>query len=305
MNLDLLKKLCAIHSPSGDEGAMKEFLLSYIQKNKAKWLVRPEIVSDNSIQDCLMLVFGKPRTAVFVHMDTIGFMVRYQNQMVPVGSPEVDEDTVLVGTDTKGFIQTKLHVDKDRRVFYTLMRGIDTGTYLVYKPDFLRSGDLIISPCLDNRIGIWMALNLMSVVSDGLIIFTCGEENGGGKTGYLTRLMYNDYQVNKALIADVTWASDGVKSGEGVVISMKDRYIPRRSFIRNILHIAQKNQCKFQLEVEDNGSSDGGEIQRSPYPVDWAFIGPAGMNIHSSRESVDLRDVQEMISLYQILLKAL
>lgn len=305
MNLELLKKLCAIYSPTGDEQNMKDFLISYVYENMDRWAVRPEIISDDSLQDCLMVVFGTPRTAVFVHMDTIGFMVRYQDQLVPVGSPEIDPDMVLVGRDNKGIIETNIRIDEDHRIFYRLMRGIDTGTYLVFNPDFFCKGDIIMSPYLDNRIGIWAMLSIMPTIRDGLIIFTCGEEAGGGTAGFLTRKMYEDYAINKALIADVTWATDGVKPGEGVVLSMRDRYIPRRNFIRQILDIMQKNRVKFQLEVEDDGSSDGGEIQRSPYPVSWAFIGPAGHDIHSSKESVNLRDVQEMMALYQILLREL
>lgn len=305
MNLELLRKLCAIYSPSGDEGNMKDFLVSHVLDHMAQWTVRPEIISDDSLQDCLMLVFGKPRTAIFVHMDTVGFMVRYQDQLVPVGSPEIDTETVLVGKDSKGIIETNIHIDEDHRVFYRMLRGIDTGTYLVFKPNFSRKGDIIQSPYLDNRIGIWMVLNIMSSIRDGMIIFTCGEETGGGTAGFLTRKMYQEYKIGKALIADVTWATDGVKPGEGVVISMKDRYIPRRNFIRQVTDLANKHHIKFQFEVEDDGSSDGGEIQRSPYPVSWVFIGPAGYRIHSSEESVDLRDVKEMMALYQILLHEL
>ena len=305
MNTDLLKKLCSIYSASGDEGEMKDFLLSYVQKNSNKWTSKPEIFTDEPIQDSVILTFGKPRTAVFVHMDTVGFMVRYQDQLVPIGSPEVGSDTILVGRDVKGFIEAPVYMDEDQRVFLRFMRGVDTGTYLVYRPDFSRKGNVICSPYLDNRIGIWLALSIMPAIRDGILVFTCGEENGSGSAGFLTRIIYEKFNVDKALIADVTWTSDGISPGRGVVISMKDRYIPRRTFIRQIINIASDEGIKFQLEVEAEGSSDGGEIQRSPYPVNWAFIGVPGKAVHTSREKVDLRDVQEMCTLYQVLLKKL
>ena len=34
--MKLLKQLCSIHAPSGDEVLMKNFLLTYIEKNKKK-----------------------------------------------------------------------------------------------------------------------------------------------------------------------------------------------------------------------------------------------------------------------------
>jgi len=305
MNLDLLKNLCTVYSPSGDEGNMKDFLISYVLKNKGQWPVQPEIIQDESVQDCLGLVFGKPRTAVFIHIDTIAFMVRYQDQLVPVGSPEVESNTILIGSDKRGRIETKIRIDEENRIYYQFMRGIETGTYLTYKPCFQYNDHSIQSPYLDNRIGIWNALSLAQVLRNGIIFFTCGEENGGGSAGYLAKLMYERFNVKNALISDVTWASDGIRPGNGVVISLKDRYIPRRSYLNTIINIARYQHVKFQLEVEDDGSSDGGEIQKSPYPINWCFIGPAGYRIHSAREKIYIEDVRGMNDLYQALLDEL
>ena len=65
--MKLIKELCEIHSPSGDEYQMKDFILKYINKEKNKWLKVPKIIQGDEMQDCLMLVFGKPRTAIFAH----------------------------------------------------------------------------------------------------------------------------------------------------------------------------------------------------------------------------------------------
>src|SRR5688500_14332720 len=101
--MKLLKQLCEIPAPSGDEVAMKEFLLKYIHKESKHWKVKPEIF-EHGIQDCLVLKFGVPRTSIFAHMDSIGFSVRYQNQLLPIGSPDADSGTKLVGRDSLGAI---------------------------------------------------------------------------------------------------------------------------------------------------------------------------------------------------------
>ena len=41
--MELLKKLCSIHAPSGNEGAMTAFLIGYIEKNKSGWKAIPRI----------------------------------------------------------------------------------------------------------------------------------------------------------------------------------------------------------------------------------------------------------------------
>src|SRR6267142_5986567 len=100
--MQLLKDLCEIRAPSGHESRMKEFLLAFIKKEKKKWNVQPVIIQGDDFQDCLILKFGKPRTAIFAHMDTVGFTVRYFNQLLAIGSPDAEMGTRLVGEDSLG-----------------------------------------------------------------------------------------------------------------------------------------------------------------------------------------------------------
>ena len=68
----LLKTLCAIHAPSGNESTLKNYILNYINLNIKDFKVKPTIIKDG-IQDCLILKFGTPKTAIFAHLDSIGF----------------------------------------------------------------------------------------------------------------------------------------------------------------------------------------------------------------------------------------
>ncbi|MCK5367736.1 MAG: aminopeptidase, partial [Cyclobacteriaceae bacterium] len=80
-----LRSLCEVHSPSGEEVNMKHFILNFVNENSAKWKVKPQIFHGEEFQDCIILVFGKPEVAAFAHMDTTGFTVRYQDQLIPIG----------------------------------------------------------------------------------------------------------------------------------------------------------------------------------------------------------------------------
>ena len=82
MDFKLLKDLQSIHAPAGDESKMKDFLIDYVEKNIKKWKVEPELIHGKGFQDCLILKFGNPRTAIFAHMDSIGFTVRYGKELV-------------------------------------------------------------------------------------------------------------------------------------------------------------------------------------------------------------------------------
>jgi putative aminopeptidase FrvX len=96
-----------------------------------------------------------------------------------------------------------------------------------------------------------------------------------------------------------------VAPGKGVAISMRDRNIPRRSYINRITSIATKRNIEFQLEVEGMGSSDGRELQTSPYPFDWCFIGAPQHHPHTPNEKVYKNDIEGMIDLYVWLMKDL
>ena len=303
--MELLHQLCAIPGTSGHEAEIKNFLLRYIQKEKKNWKTKPEILHGDCFQDCIVLKFGKPRTAVFAHMDTVGFTVRYFNQLLSVGSPDAEDGTRLVGHDRHGPIECELEFDKEQHALYKFGRSIERGTPLSYKINFRESKLFIESPYLDDRLGVYVALKLAETLKDGVIVFSCWEEHGGGSVPFLAKFIYESWNVQQALISDITWVSDGVDHGKGVVISLRDRNIPRKEFIDRVIGIAHKHKVPHQLEVEGMGSSDGGELQRSPFPFDWCFVGAPQQHPHTPHEKVHKKDIQSMIELYQWLMKEL
>lgn len=303
--MKLLKQLCEIHAPSGNETLMKEFLLAYINKEKKNWKVEPDIFHGDEFQDCIVLKFGNPRTAIFAHIDSIGFTVRYFNQLLPIGGPHADMGTKLVGKDSLGEIECELEFDKENHAFYKFGRPIDRGTDLTYKIDFRDDKSYIQTAYLDNRLGVYSALKVAETLKDGVIVFSCWEEHGGGSVPFLVKFIFEKWGIRQALVSDITWVSDGIESGKGVVISMRDRNLPRRSFVNRIIEVAEKRKLEYQLEVEGVGSSDGREIQQSPYPIDWCFIGAPEQNAHTPDERVHKYDIKSMITFYEYLMKDL
>lgn len=300
----LLEQLIDVHSPSGSEYLMKDFLLQYIKENASGWKVKPKVIEGDFLQDNLILVFGQPRTAIFAHMDTVGFTVRYQDQLVPIGGPDIKTGYKLTGRDSRGPVICKLRVD-EAQLFYDFARGLETGTTLTWQPKLRVSQNYIEGTCLDNRLGIYNALKVAEDLEDGVIVFSSFEEHGGGSVPMLMKYLDENYPVKQALISDITWVSDGVRPGKGVAISLRDRHIPRRKFIERVLKLADQSGVDYQLEVEGSGSSDGREIHHSPYPVDWCFIGAPEANVHTPNEKVHIQDLVSMISLYRFLMKEL
>ena len=306
--MELLQKLCSIAAPSGNEAPMKKFILEYLNENISNFKVKPIVISDG-IQDCLVLKFGKPKTAVFAHLDSIGFTVRYDKELVKIGGPKSYDGIKLVGKDSIGEIETEIYNYEDdhgnNHIEYLLDREIDRATELTFKPNW-REDDQFIQCCyMDNRLGVWNALEIAKTLENGIICFSTYEEVGGGSVGFLGKYIYEKWGVNQALISDITWVTNGVKHGEGVVISRRDSGLPRRSYVNRIIEIADKSNIPYQIEVESTGGSDGNQLQKSPYPFDWCFIGAPEDFVHSPDEKVHKNDVKHMVELYQLLMQKL
>lgn len=304
--MKLLKQLVEIRGASGDESRVRDFVIDYVKANENKWTVQPEMFFGEGFQDTLILVFGQPRTAIFAHMDSIGFTVGYGKNLIKIGGPRTIDGMELVGSDSQGEIETELMViedhDGNKELQYIFEREIERGTILTFKPDFRETDDFILSPYMDNRLGMWNALKVAETLENGAIVFSTYEEHGGNSVGFCGKFLQEKYGVNKALISDITWVTDGVPQGKGVAISMRDSSIPRRSFLNRIIELAKESTIQYQLEVESAGGSDGSALQKSDLAFDWCFIGAAEDNVHSPNEIVAKYDIMCMVELYKYLM---
>lgn len=305
--MELLKQLCNIHSPSGEEFRVKDFLLQYINDHKTDWFSQPEIYHGGEFQDSLLLVFGRPRTAIYAHMDNIGYTVKYNGEIIKIGGSLYESNIALVGEDSLGEIECSSQLDEnvDAVLKYKAEREIERGTSLRYKMDFRETDEFVTSCYLDNRLGIYASLKVAETLENGAIVFTCNEEHGGGNAQKLAGLLWETFKVRQALIADITWVTEGVEHGKGVAISLRDSSIPRRLYVNKIIEIAKRSGIPYQIEVEASGGSDGAMIQKSTLPIDWCFVGAAEDNVHSPNETVHKADIISMIDLYKELMENL
>ena len=306
--MKLLQKLCSIHSPSGNESNIRNFLLEYINDNISDFKVKPIVVTED-IQDCIILKFGKPKTAIFSHIDSIGFTVRYGKELIKIGGPKTNDGIKLVGKDSKGEILTEIYNYEDdngaNHIEYLFDREIERATELTFKPNWREDENFVQCCYMDNRLGVWNALKVAKTLENGVICFSTYEEVGGGSVGFLGKYIYEEWGVKQALISDITWVTEGVKHGKGVAISRRDSGLPRRSYVDRIIKLANESNVPFQIEVESSGGSDGNQLQKSPYPFDWCFIGAPEDFVHSPDEKVHKKDIKSMVELYSYLMKHL
>lgn len=302
----LLEELVTIQGCSSDESEMRDFIIDYVNRNSPNWKVQPTVVSGDGFQDTIIFVFGEPRTAVYAHMDTIGYSVGYSNNLIRVGGPRHIDGTLLVGRDSTGDCEVELMLIEEEsgenQVTFVSDREIDRGTLLSFKPNFRETEEYVQSPYMDNRLGVWVALRLCETLENGAIVFSTYEEHGGNSVGNCARYLYENHGLKQALISDITWVTHGVVHGGGVAISMRDSMLPRKSYLNRIIDLAKKSGISFQLEVESAGGSDGSVLQKSDLPIDWCFIGAPEDNVHTPDEKVFKSDIVSMLELYRYLM---
>jgi putative aminopeptidase FrvX len=307
--MKLLQDLIQVRGASSDEEVIKNFILNYISENKSTWKSDVQVFSGDEFQDNIILIFGKPKTAVFAHIDTIGFSSAYDKNLYKIGGPRAVDGYELVGSDSQGEIETEIMIIEDshgnQHIKYIADREFDRATVLTFKPNFRETDLYIQSPYLDNRLGVWNALKLAETLENGAIVFSTYEEHGGNSVGFCGRFLFEKFKVRQALISDITWVTDGVIHGGGVAISMRDSGLPRRSFLKEILKHAADSGVKYQLEVESAGGSDGTMLQKTDVPFDWVFIGAPEDNVHTPHEKVYKFDIACMLEMYKYLMKVM
>lgn len=306
---NLLETLTAIRGVASDEAVIRDFILEYIATNKASWKAQPVVFSGPEFQDTVVVVFGKPRTAVYAHTDTIGYSMGYDKQLIRVGGPRNIDGTILVGSDSVGEFEAELILIEDENGHTEIQavcdREIDRGSLLSFKPDFRETEEYIQSPYMDNRLGVWTALRLCETLENGAVVFSTYEEHGGNSVGACARFLLENYDVRQALICDITWVTSGVVHNGGVAISMRDSMLPRRSYLNRIIKLAKQSGISYQLEVESAGGSDGSVLQKSDLLIDWCFIGAPEDNVHTPDEKVFKSDIISMLEMYRYLMEHL
>lgn len=293
----LLGKLLAIDSPSGDEDVLTDWLGTWI----AGRIPDAQLATLGS---SLVAVRGRPDTAIFAHTDTTGYTLGYEGQLIPIGGPHPSDGDRLWMAGNRALVGT-LRPGAEPRSWR--LDGVDAvpGTRWVYAahPEF-ENGE-VFSPYLDNRAGVWAALQVLLRNENVAVAFTSGEEHNSVGARVCARYLYERLGIAQALISDITWDTDYVHVGQGVAVSLRDRNVPRQRFLSRVIEIAEESKLPYQREIESEGGSDANGIQQSGCPMDWLFVGAPERDPHTIRESLSLADLDVMADLLTVLVKQL
>lgn len=296
--LNLLWELLALDSPSGDEGSIADWLERWAERTL------PDARAER-LGDSLIIQRGeKPSVALFAHTDTTGWTLGYDKRLIRIGGPDgkVGDQVRPAGRPDTGNM-----LDRRTDGSWRLKGKTDAlpGSAWVYADPPAQKDGEILAPYLDNRAGVWAAVQALIHCPRIAVAFTTGEETQGGGAIICARRLFEAYGITQALIADLTWHTKHIRAGSGVAVSLRDSSLPRRRFLCQVLALAEASGLLFQREIESSGSSDGASLERSGVPMDWVFVGSPEKGPHTARERVQIADLQSMAAMVVYLVNGL
>ena len=322
--LNDLKSLCLIDGISGDEGRVRDYIISRI-KDKCTYSVDP-------MGNILAFKKGKnsPKNKVMLsaHMDEVGFIVTYicDNGFIKftnVGGvdPKVALGrAVVIGENSvKGVIGhkaihlchgeeettvpklDKLYIDIGAENKEEAEKYVSLGDSIHFISDYVEFGkNKIKAKAIDDRFGCAIMLKMIDseLEYDTNFAFLVQEEVGcrGGSAAVFS--IRPDY----AIVLEATTASDisGVSDedrvcvqGKGAVVSFMDRStVYNRDLFKKAFALAKEKNIPIQPKTTVAGGNDAGAIHKACSGVYTIAVSLPCRYIHSGTSVGDKADMQ-------------
>ena len=177
---------------------------------------------------------------------------------------------------------------------------LGVGDFVSYTRDWFENTKTIVSPGLDNALGLVAGIKLFEELSSATLVVTVQEEMGF----HGARKAVETLKLKRAYVIDVTYADDpcsSVVSGGGVSFCVKDKYFADKKMLNQLIAIAKTESIKYQLEVIGSGSSDYAGIANGIGVIPYVFIGIPIKNMHTPKEIVSKADFQAAIAFVKAL----
>ena len=330
-----LKELCSICGTSGNEGKVREYIISQI-KDYCEYSVDPlgNIIAFKKGKE-------KPKNKVMLdaHMDEVALIVTSVQSdgtftVDSVGG--VDPDVVIgrqVLVGEKGIAgvagskavhklskaqrekkpeMQELYIDIGAESKEEAEKYVNLGDIVYFKSDYVEYGNnMICSKAIDDRFGCSLLIGLIreELPYDAYFTFTVQEEIGlrGARTAAFS--VAPDF----AIVCEATTASDieGVsggstvcKVGEGAVVSFMDRStMYDRELYNEAFHIGKEKNIKCQTKTRIAGGNNSGAVHISGKGVRTIAVSVPCRYLHSPSCAASREDMESCYRMVKELYK--
>ncbi len=328
--MELLKKLTEATGVPGYEGPIRRVILDALAGHV-------DSVDVDLLGNVIAHKAGRgPVVALAGHMDEIGFLVSHIEEKTgflriqPLGG--FDPVTLVAqrvvvhaqGGDLVGCIGRKpIHIltddEKKKPVEINdlfidvglpgaeVAKQVAVGDVVTMKQDFVAYGDVVSGKAIDDRVGVYVALEAMKrakKLSCDLYFVASTQEEVGVRGATVAGYRIHP-QISIAL--DVCIAADmpGVPERDqvsqmrkGVAISLKDaRSISHPGLVRAFRDLAEKRKIPYQMTLSARGGTDAGAMQLARDGSAAITLSIPTRYVHSVVEMVHVADIEATIAL--------
>lgn len=328
-NPELLKRLCTASGISGDEGSVREIILSEISG------YCDEIKVDN-LGNIIAFKKGEKtpskKLMLSAHMDEVGFIVTsitsdgllkfepvggidrrvIQGKSVKIGKNLIDGVVgikpvhLTEGEEAKGVPKTdNMYIDIGAVSKENAAEYVKQGDSVIFEPFYENDGCHIKSKAIDDRAGCFILIELIKgqLPYDMYFTFAVQEEVGlrGAKTAAFT------VEPDFALVLEATTAADILdvplskqvcNVGQGTVVSFMDRStIYDKEMYSLAFDCAKEIGSKIQTKRVVAGGNDSGVIHSTKGGVRTLALSLACRYLHSPVSMVAISDIDNTLRL--------
>lgn len=321
--IELLRQLCTIDGTSGDEAAVRDFVISQI-KDCCEYKI-------DNLGNIIAFKKGEnpasKKILVDAHLDEVGLIITSIDgdgflRFKTVGGIDTSAllfRRVLINGKTVGVIGGKpihltkgderkklpdadsLYIDigaKDEQNARTIVRE---GDRAVMCSDFTVNGNKILSKALDDRVGCAILIKLLKEKSpyDFYVSFSVQEEIGLRGARVAAYTVNPDAAIvidgtTAADIADVAQENQVCRQSLGAVVSFMDG---ATSYDREYYNAALNSGIPSQSKCAVAGGNNAGAIHLSRDGVRTLALSVPCRYIHTAGSTCDLRDVDAVYTL--------
>lgn len=329
--IELIKKLCSIDAVSGDEDALREFIISEIDGYCD--------YRTDALGNILIYKEGKQKSVKKVmldaHMDEVGLIITAVTsdgflKFKTVGGIETESlmfRQVTINKNVNGVIsgkpihlignseckklpdKTSLYIDIGVNSKEEALKLVSLGDIAVINGDPIIINDKIISKALDDRIGCALLISLIKEPAeyDFYASFSVQEELGlrGARTAAFS------INPESAIVLEATTASDIAdtpeeklvcKLGNGPAVSFMDKAtVYDRKYYKSALNSSIKCQSKAAV----TGGNDSGAIHLSREGIRTIALSVPCRYIHSCSSVADISDIENAYLLCKYMLNGI
>lgn len=339
MYLNYLRELCSLNGVSGDEGAVRNYIIEKIRPYT-------DDVTVDTMGNVIAHKKGKntdnKKIMVCAHMDEVGFIVSDITEDGFIKFKEVGgfdqrillTQRVVVNSPrgaVKGVIGIKavhlqsreerkkvvpmenMYIDIGASSIEDAQKYVAKGDYISFDSEYRELGSCIKAKALDDRVGCAMMLELIKneYDSDIFYCFTTQEETGLRGARVVAQRLNADIAIvlESTTAADVPFVDDYLKCtvhGEGPAVSIMDRAsYSNKELNRFICRTADEYSIKYQFKKSSAGGNDAGAIQTAANAVRTCVVSLPCRYIHSPVSTVRKSDADGMYTLLDNVLKSI